>query len=245
MGEWRTMTLQIMVMLLIMVVRVSSEATVKSCETTVESQTFGKCRYFSLLESTLWWTYDTDKNSMDFAFRTKPASKGGWVGWGINPNTTGMVGTQAVIAFQHSNGSMVAMTYNVVKPPNEQEPSALSFPVSIINSTINDGTITIFASLVLPSKKTAVSHTWQVGGEVKGVVPQSHPLAPANLNSFGPLDLLSGVTAPAGPVGAMPPTTKTTPPSTPASSSNSAIHLSLPVLAFSSSLFLCFLLHLR
>ena len=51
----------------------------------------------------------------------------------------------------------------------------------------------LFATLVLPEKgKTTLNHVWQVGPSVTDGFPAKHGFQPANLNSKGTFDLLSG-----------------------------------------------------
>jgi len=178
--------------------RSASVGAESSCSKTLGDTTFDKCSYFAQLDSTLSWTYYPANGSMDFGFKAKPPAKGGWVGWGINPTTSGMIGTQALIGFQQANGSLVTMAYNVNTAVGTIPPSAISYPAHNLRSTFESGSITVFATVILPMNKTVVNHTWQVGAAVDGLSVEPHPLGNTNLKSYGPLDIVSAATAPAG-----------------------------------------------
>ncbi|KAL2509525.1 DOMON domain-containing protein [Forsythia ovata] len=47
------------------------------------------------------------------AFIATPARPNGWIAWAINPTSTGMAGSQALIAFKDSKGAMTVKTYNI------------------------------------------------------------------------------------------------------------------------------------
>lgn len=73
---------------------------------TCTSQKFTKNRIFQhcddlpQLKSYLHWTYDSKNSLLSLAFIAPPSKPNGWIAWGINPNGTGMIGTQALIAFK-------------------------------------------------------------------------------------------------------------------------------------------------
>jgi hypothetical protein len=167
----------------------SAQTCLKSFTVGSASKSFASCNDLSTLNAALSWTYFPTNGSIDIAFRATPAATAGWVGWGINPTATAMVGTQALIAFKLSNGSMIVDTYNLVAqaPPS---PSTISIAVSNKSAVFEStGQITIFATLTLPSNKTVVNHVWQVGSAVSGLVPQAHANNPANLASAKTIDL--------------------------------------------------------
>lgn len=173
----------------------SAQTCLKSFTVAGASKSYASCNDLSTLNAALAWTYFPTNGSIDIAFRATPAASAGWVGWGINPTATAMVGTQALIAFKHSNGSTVVDTYNIVAqaPPS---PSNISITVSNKSAVFeNTGQITIFATLTLTSNKTAVNHVWQVGSAVNGLVPQAHANNQANLASATTIDLKTGVSS--------------------------------------------------
>ncbi|KAL2509426.1 Cytochrome [Forsythia ovata] len=111
------------------------------------------------------------------AFIATPARPNGWIAWAINPTSTGMAGSQALIAFKDSKGAMtVKMCGMRVKESSAEFSNEL---------------MRIFDTIVLSDKgKSTVNHVWQVGPSVTSRVPDKHEFQSANLNSKGSLDLL-------------------------------------------------------
>uniref|UniRef100_A0A5B7BWF8 DOMON domain-containing protein n=2 Tax=Davidia involucrata TaxID=16924 RepID=A0A5B7BWF8_DAVIN len=144
------------------------------------------CVDLPYLSSYLHWTYNSTKSSLSIAFIAPPAKSDGWIAWAINPNATGMVGSQSLIAFKDSNGSMTVNTYSI-SSYSSILPSKLSFNVSDRSAEYSDGLMKIFATLELPV--STVNQVWQVGGSVTDGRPEKHDFQPANLNSMGFLDL--------------------------------------------------------
>ena len=70
------------------------------------------------------------------------------VGWGINPTAMRMVGTQGLLAFRQSNGSMFVNTYNDTSEGGESPLviSSLSYPVSNLSSKYHRSSIIIYAN---------------------------------------------------------------------------------------------------
>lgn len=159
-----------------------------------EARSFQNCDNLQTLGATLSYTFVVENGSLDIAFQAAPAASGGWVGWGINPQTPAMIGTQALIAFQASNGSTVVGTYDVESKTAALNPSSISLNVTNKSAIFesSSGKITIFASLVLSSNQTSINQVWQVGSSVTGSSPAQHSTASADLNSLGTLDLQSG-----------------------------------------------------
>ncbi|XP_058093496.1 cytochrome b561 and DOMON domain-containing protein At3g25290-like [Magnolia sinica] len=167
---------------------------------TCTSQTFSNNKVYSLctdlphLNSYLHWTYDSSNSSLSIAFTAPPAKSNGWISWGINPTATGMIGSQALIAYRPSNGSTVVQTYNI-SSFSPIVPGKIAFEVPEKQAVYSNDAITIFATVVLPTgTKTTVNHVWQVGPEMDGSSPKRHDMAPANLNANGTLDFMKGET---------------------------------------------------
>jgi len=183
-----------------LVVILASQASAQTCSKSLQStsgtKTFTSCNDLPSLSATLAWTYFPANGSIAIGFRATPAASAGWVAWGINPTTAGqMVGTQALVAFKHSNGSAIVDTYNL-KDQNPPQPSSISITVSDKSVIIeNSGHIIIFATVTLPSNKTTVNQVWQVGSAVSGLVPQSHAFSAANLASAKTIDLTTGASS--------------------------------------------------
>ncbi|KAK9089839.1 hypothetical protein Scep_028921 [Stephania cephalantha] len=151
---------------------------------------FHSCIDLPYLSGHLHWTYIPTSKTIDVAYRAKQASTG-WIAWGINPTAEGMVGTQALIGFQRSNGQMTAYTTPITNYMPSVQPGSLSFPVSNISAVIVKNEMIIFAVLGPWNGSTAVNHTWQEG-PLSGDVPRAHSEEGSNINSFGTIDFLSG-----------------------------------------------------
>lgn len=123
------------------------------------------------------------------AYRANQTSLG-WIAWAINPTGTGMVGSQALVAFRGSNGSMIAYTTLINSYSPSMQPGNLSFPVSDISATYSFKEMIIFALVGPLPNGTTVNHVWQAGGLV-GNVPMTHALSGDNLLSKGTINFLS------------------------------------------------------
>ncbi|KAI9115661.1 hypothetical protein K1719_013330 [Acacia pycnantha] len=71
---------------------------------------FLACKDLLVLDSSLYWTYRSSSNSVDVAFKKNNADRKSWIAWAVNPTSAGMVGSQAFVAFQKSDGTMTAYT---------------------------------------------------------------------------------------------------------------------------------------
>ncbi|KAL8525984.1 hypothetical protein ACS0TY_015272 [Phlomoides rotata] len=148
------------------------------------------CNDLPTLNSHLNWAYDQAQSTLSIAFVAPQARPNGWVSWAINPTSTGMVGSQALIAFRDSRGEMIVKTYNV-SSYGPLAPSKVWYEVKESSAEYSGGVIRLFATLVLPEKGiTTVNHVWQVGQSVTGGVPDKHEFGQGNLDSKGSLDLL-------------------------------------------------------
>jgi hypothetical protein len=156
------------------------------------NQAYESCASLPRLGATLHYNYTADTNTVSVAFRAPPLAKGGWVAWGLNPNGTGMVGTQAVVAFQHSNGSLVAYptlldSYAPSMAP--AKPAELGFPVSDVAAEHLSGKeMVVYATVALPGKGSKFNHVWQQGSSVVNDVPAAHPTTGDNILSSGTVD---------------------------------------------------------
>ncbi|KAL3850449.1 hypothetical protein ACJIZ3_012331 [Penstemon smallii] len=162
------------------------------------SQSFTNNRLYSFcndlpsLNSYLHWTYDPTQSTLSIAFLAAPPRPDGWVSWAINPTGTGMVGSQALIAFREDNGGMTVKTYNVTSYGPLTE-SRVWYEVRESSAEFSGGVVRLFATLVLPERgRESLNQVWQVGPSVTGGVPDKHEFQPENLNSKGSLDLLRG-----------------------------------------------------
>ncbi|XP_021907396.1 auxin-induced in root cultures protein 12 [Carica papaya] len=167
---------------------------------------FANCIDLPSLDAFLHYTYNASNSSLSVAFVATPPSPDGWIAWAINPTSTGMVGSQALIAFKSDDGKAINVkTYNISSYHDVKE-SKLSFDVWNMRaeSLGKDNSIAIFAVVKVPEKAEKVNQVWQVGSKVSEGQPRAHQMAPANLNARAVLQLegkrapspSSGATAP-------------------------------------------------
>lgn len=159
------------------------------------NQQYGSCAALPRLGATLHYNYTAAASTVAVAFRApQPAGGKGWVAWGINPSGSGMVGTQAVVAFRHSNGSLVAYPTVLVSYAPSMAPAAakdLALPVSGVSAEENGKAkeVVVYATVALPAGKgTKFNHVWQQGSSVAGDVPAAHPTSGDNVLSVGSID---------------------------------------------------------
>ncbi|KAI3932840.1 hypothetical protein MKX01_031822 [Papaver californicum] len=161
-----------------------------------KNKLYKQCSDLPKLDSYLHWTYDSSNSSLDIAFIAPPAKPDGWIAWAINPTSTGMAGSQTLVAYKQSDGSMTVKTYNI-SSYQDVALGKIGFQVSKMEAEYVDGVIKMYASIVLPeSYGKVVNHVWQVGPSLKNEngVLNVHAFAADNLNSLGKLDLMSGST---------------------------------------------------
>ncbi|WCJ37222.1 Cytochrome b561 and DOMON domain-containing protein At3g25290 [Euphorbia peplus] len=156
------------------------------------NKVFSNCTDLPYLNSFLHYTYNATNSSLSIGFISPPAKPEGWVSWAINPTGTGMIGSQALIAFQ-SNNSLIVNTYNVTMFPQQ---SKLSFDVWGLSTESDGKNFVIFASLKVPEKATTLNQVWQVGPSVSKGVPDKHEMMEANKKSVGVLKLSGAGEAP-------------------------------------------------
>ncbi|TKV97683.1 hypothetical protein SEVIR_9G510800v4 [Setaria viridis] len=170
----------------------ASAATAQDCLSARFSngRTFGRCNSMPTLGASLHWTYHPENGTADIAFRAQSGADG-WVGWGINPNSRGMVGSSVFVATQSSGSPSVLMT-NLDSTSPSLQPATLKFNVPVAPTVeYSGGAYTIFATIALPGNATQQNTVWQAGSLSSGQIAP-HPTAPANLASATRLDFLSG-----------------------------------------------------
>nr|DAD23593.1 TPA_asm: hypothetical protein HUJ06_025056 [Nelumbo nucifera] len=152
---------------------------------------FSSCNDLPVLDSFIHWTYDESSQTLQIAYRHTKVSSSSWVAWAINPSSTGMIGSQALVAYQLSNGTAFAYTSPVTSYSTSLAPGSLSFTVSNLSATYVNEEMTIFATLQLPNNSTTLNQLWQVG-PLEGDTPSTHLTSGDNVKSKGTLNLLSG-----------------------------------------------------
>ena len=153
---------------------------------------YTSCQDLPVLSAFLHWSYDQSTNKVDVAFRLTGTSNSRWIAWGLNPTGQGMVGAQALVAYQTSSSAMHAYTSPVPAYHTWLPEGSLSFGVSNLSATFENGNeMMIFATLAIDGGMKTVNHVWQEGPLIEGN-PRKHDISPGspNLRSFGTLDLL-------------------------------------------------------
>ncbi|GAB4830310.1 hypothetical protein Ancab_019948 [Ancistrocladus abbreviatus] len=156
------------------------------------NRTFESCTDLPHHNAFLHWTYDAAKSTLSMAFTAMPATPEGWIAWAINPTGSGMVGSQALVAFKQKDDSMTVKTSDIKSYHSVQE-GPLSFNVSDMSAEFSEDCMMIFATWALPEKTETVNQVWQVGPKVTNGKPERHDLQDSNLASKGKLSLLETV----------------------------------------------------
>lgn len=192
---------QLLVLFLSIIMSIISSSYAQSCAryTFSSNKLFRACNDLPYLNSFLHWNYDSSSNKLQIAYRhtgiTSPSNT--WVAWAINPTSTGMVGSQALIAYQQSDGTMKAYPSPITAYQTSLKEEKLSFDVSDLSATYAKNEIIIFATLGLSNTSTTVNQVWQ-DGPLSGNSPQMHITNGANVKSMGTINLLSGESSSAG-----------------------------------------------
>ncbi|WOL15565.1 cytochrome b561 and DOMON domain-containing protein [Canna indica] len=180
---------QSLLLLLSAVATFASAAGGCSSVTFSSNRVYAACSDLPQLSSSLHWSFDAASGNLSLAFVAPPPKPDGWVSWAINPTATGMIGSQALIAFRQPDGTMGVKTYSITGyGPVSEGP--IAFPTSGLAAEFVDGAIRLYGNLKLPQGTTTVNQVWQVGATVASGVPQKHDFKPGNLGSKGTVDLV-------------------------------------------------------
>ncbi|KAM3683649.1 hypothetical protein ACJW30_12G162600 [Castanea mollissima] len=163
----------------------------------VTNKVFSNCSVLPVLGAFLHWTYNASNSTLSIAFSAKPPQADGWVAWAINPTSTKMAGSQALLAYKASGSTPTVKEYNITSYNFAAAGNKLSYEVSDLRSEEIDGTITIFAKWKLHEKTEKINQVWQVGPLMNGL-PGIHATKGDNVLSFEPLELVGsgGSTSP-------------------------------------------------
>lgn len=155
------------------------------------NKVFSNCNDLPYLNSFLHYTHNPSSQTTHIAFRHIGITTPKWVAWGINTQSKGMVGTQALVAFRKSNGTMSVYTSPILRYQTGLQKGELSFEVSDLSATYANDEITIFATLKLPSNSSSLNQVWQDGPLIKDS-PGMHGTTGGNVVSMSTLNLVSG-----------------------------------------------------
>ncbi|KAG8490655.1 hypothetical protein CXB51_013895 [Gossypium anomalum] len=154
------------------------------------NRVFKSCTDLPVLNSFLHYNYDVS-GKLEIAYRHTGITSSRWVAWAINPTSKAMVGSQALVAYQLSDGSMRAYTSPITQYQTQLQEGELSFDVSDLSATYANNEVIIFATLGFPNNDTTLNQVWQEGA-MSGNTPQMHATSGPNVQSMGTLNLLSG-----------------------------------------------------
>ncbi|KAF9688243.1 hypothetical protein SADUNF_Sadunf02G0176900 [Salix dunnii] len=169
---------------------VSSSAQTCGTYTFSNNQIYSTCTNLPQLSCSLHWNYHSSNMTADIAFRKTGASTSNWIAWALNPSGARMAGSQALVAYRRSNGSLYTYTTQV-DGSGSMVPGSLSFEVPNITVDYSGGDMTIFATLKLTSGLLSTYQVWQEG-PLSGDNPGPHSLSGENGQSVGSLDFVSG-----------------------------------------------------
>ncbi|KAJ4833481.1 hypothetical protein Tsubulata_008073 [Turnera subulata] len=161
-----------------------------------DNQVYATCNDLPRLSSYLYWNYYPTNQTANIAFRKTGTSTSNWIAWALNPGGQMMAGSQALVAYQDSNGSMVAYTTSVTGSPT-MKPGNLSFGVSNLRAEYSDGEMIIFATLQLDSTLLSTNQVWQEG-PMQGGSPGMHDISGDNILSFGTVNFATGTVTSGG-----------------------------------------------
>ncbi|KAL0307327.1 UNVERIFIED_CONTAM: cytochrome and DOMON domain-containing protein [Sesamum radiatum] len=161
----------------------------KTCSNSTFSldRVFNSCSDLPYLGAHLHWDYIPSLGKVSIAYRARQISTG-WIAWAINPTDTGMVGSQALVAFRNANGSMIVYPTSITSYNPSMLPGELTFQVSNISAEYKHNEITIYAIVGPLENGTIVNHIWQAGNSVSSNIPQIHSMSSSHLQSMGKID---------------------------------------------------------
>lgn len=162
-----------------------------------DNREYSSCIDLPVLNSFIHYNYESSSGKLEVAFRKTGMDSSGWIAWAINPAATGMVGSQALVAYQQADGKMKAYTSPVTEYKTSLEEGKLSFEVSDLEAKLEKNEMTIFATMAVGKGNTTVNQVWQEGPVSDGV-PQMHSTSGGNVQSMGKLNLLSGTASSSG-----------------------------------------------
>ncbi|CAH1439911.1 unnamed protein product [Lactuca virosa] len=155
------------------------------------NKVFSACNDLPVLNSFLHYTYNPSSKTLRIAYRHTNIGSSRWIAWAINPTSQGMIGSQALVAFQQSDGKMRAYTAPVTGYTTQLQEGDLSFPVSDLSATYSNNEMIIFATLSLQNASTNLNQVWQ-DGQLSGSSPVAHATTGNNVKSMASLNVLSG-----------------------------------------------------
>ncbi|KAL1560971.1 cytochrome b561 and DOMON domain-containing protein-like protein [Salvia divinorum] len=154
------------------------------------NRVFTSCTHLPSLEAHLHWNYTPSLAQVSIAYRAKQVPKG-WIAWAINPTSSGMVGSQALVAFRTCNGTMRVYTTAIASYNPSMLPAQISLPVSNMSAEYVGNEMIIYAAVGPLLNGSIANHVWQSGASVSSSIPQIHSTSPSHLQSMGAINFLS------------------------------------------------------
>ncbi|WOH16299.1 hypothetical protein DCAR_0935850 [Daucus carota subsp. sativus] len=154
------------------------------------NELFKACNDLPYLNAFLHWNYDPSSGNFQIAYRQTKITSSNWAAWAINLDGSGMLGAQALVAYQKSDGTMRFYTSPVNDYTTTLQEGDLKFPVADFSASFANNEIIIFATLNIQNT-TTLNQVWQIG-PVSGDKPGGHAISGANVQSAGSLNILSG-----------------------------------------------------
>nr|ADK92873.1 auxin response-like protein [Hypericum perforatum] len=187
----------------------TSSSSSSHCTTVTSTKTFDNCKPLPTQQASIAWTFHPHNATLDLCFSGNFISPSGWVGFGINPTSSEMTGTRALISFPDPNSGHLLLLPFVLSSSVKLQTTPLvsspldDHPVHVVSSsaslyggkmaTVHNGAaVQIFATLKLSPNKTKLHVVWNRGLYVQGYSPTIHPTTATDLSSFTTLDVLSG-----------------------------------------------------
>ncbi|KAL7212911.1 hypothetical protein ACSBR2_015582 [Camellia fascicularis] len=116
-------------------------------------------------------------STLEIAYRHSHVISSPRVAWGVNPTSTRMKATQAIVVSHIEEGK-------------------LSSPINDLSATFSEDEIIIFAIIELPNNTTSLIHVWQDRSITSGPHLGMHDLSTSHLQSMGTLNISSGQALP-------------------------------------------------
>lgn len=131
----------------------SSYAQTNCSDFQFHGKSYDSCSDLHTLNSFIHWNYDLSSGTVDIAFRKSENEHGRWLAWAINPTSTGMVGSQAFVALQRSDGTLEAYTSPINTYGTTLTKGELSFRVHDVSAQNINGQVIVFAKFDLPIER--------------------------------------------------------------------------------------------
>lgn len=207
----------------------ASKAQNCSTYTFSNGRAFSNCNNLPVLNSFIHWNYHQSNHSIDIAYRHTQISSSNWVAWALNPNASGMLGAQALVAFVGTDGLVRAYTAPVTSFVTTLPEGDLSFEVPTKTAEfVENNQIVIYATISLPPGGTSFNQVWQHGNLSSAGAPQRHDTSGDHMRSSGTIDFATGEQGAAAPCPPPEAATPTPPSTTPATNTNNCPPFSFP-----------------